>query len=178
MVIMNPVIVSGLLGQDTQQRPTEKERGEYKMSEARLYTEESWLRKRYLGEKLSAGKMGALCSVQACTVKRWLRQYGIPLRSFAEARHVNHPVSRYRNKKFLYRVYWKQNHTLREIAVLCGRDRTTVRDWFRELNIPVRTMVEARINRKRTHGTWYERLMEKVKAIITSLDSYMREKDN
>jgi len=144
----------------------------------RLYETPEWLHNRYWEEELSAKKMGALCHVGARTIKRHMEKNNIPLRSLSGARETCYGVSQYKNERWLRRKYWRQNLTLQEIAVLCSRDRKTVSAWMDELDIPRRTMVEARINRKRTHGTWYERLMEKVKAIITSLDSYMREKDN
>ena len=152
------------------------------MREARLYTNESWLHQRYWTDKLSTRKIGTLCGVEGGTIRKHMRKLNIPARTVSEAYREGYGVSPYRDKKWLYREYWKKGGTLRSIAEMCGRDRTTIRDWFEEFGIPVRSRAEwqakvTKANRKRCHVTWYNRILRKIKSIVKRLDDYMKKQD-
>jgi len=144
----------------------------------RLYWQPSWLHQRYWEEKLSARKIAALCGVKACTIHKHMKRLDIPSRSFSEARLINYPVSPYRDKKWLSKAYCKENNSLYDISAVCGRDRTTVRDWFREFGIPVRGRVEAqRIQRRKYYRSKFSRLTTWLWNIAKKFDAYMREQD-
>jgi len=56
----------------------------------KLYKNEEWLRARYLDDGLSVHKVGKLVGVAGCTISRWLREYGVPMREKGVKR--NHVV--------------------------------------------------------------------------------------
>lgn len=149
------------------------------MSERRLhYKDKDWLHQRYWEDKLSAHKIATLCNVKPCTIHTHMKRLGIPSRGYSEARLINHPASPYRNKKWLEKAYWKEGNSLPDLSVICGRDRTTIREWFRGFGIPVRGRVEAqRLQRKKYYHSKFSRPTTWLWDIAKKFDAYMREQD-
>lgn len=49
-----------------------------------MYRNKEWLKKKYIDEGLSTGKIGKLCGVDAKTIWSWMKKYNIPCRE----RHI------------------------------------------------------------------------------------------
>lgn len=82
------------------------------------YKEESWLRQKYVEERLSKPEIAEMCSVAESTVQNQLIQHDIEARSYSEAqtlrrRKLNRP---YDDEETLQRLYWDEGLTQREIA--------------------------------------------------------------
>ena len=156
---------------------------QYTIRKHKLYTQPWWLFEKYWVDNLSTRKIGEIAGVEGGTIRKHMRKHGIAVRTMSEAHHLNFPDAPYRDKKWLYKKYWKQGMSLYKIAQLCGRDRTTIEDWMDKHNIPRRSRSEwqkrvTRANRKRYHRSLYTRFIAGIRRIVKSIDDYMVARDN
>lgn len=66
-----------------------RDRGEgYRPVEPEKYRDETWLRQKYHGEKLSTAEIGEVCDCSKQTIKLWLERHSIEKRSKSEAAKI------------------------------------------------------------------------------------------
>jgi len=102
------------------------------------YRNKSWLKQKYLTEKLSSVKMGKLENVQHRTILKWLHKFNLPVRKLSES----HPRKINLSKSFLYDEYWKKNKSFESIAKEYGVCHATIQNRFNEYKIPRRSFTD------------------------------------
>jgi len=90
------------------------------------------LEKLYCKDKLTCYQIANILGVSETTVRRRLREYGIPIRRTSEAQLK---VMKRPSREELEKLYIKLGMTLRQIAEIYGVDITTVHRWLRKYNI-------------------------------------------
>ena len=100
------------------------------------------------------------------------------VRTLCEAQQLHLADRPFRTEAWLRKQYWKKGKTIREIATLCGCDKTSIQYWMDKHNIPRRSKAEwqARVikaNRKRCRRSWYSRFVAEARRIVKSFDEYM-----
>lgn len=103
----------------------------------------NWLYRQYYEHGLSTIQIAELCSCGRDTVCRQMEGFGIPRRTFEEARSFRFLGRKYRKKTWLYRKYWIQSYGLKRLADLCNVSKTTILSWLRKHNIRTRNPLEA-----------------------------------
>ena len=94
-----------------------------------------WLKKEYCINKKSSRQIAAECDCVYETVLYWLRIHKIPARGKNEPRNER-PL--YHNPTWLYEHYITQLLSIKQIANFVKADPTTIHDWLKKHNIPIR----------------------------------------
>lgn len=118
-----------------------------------LFRQESWLKQKYLDEKLSMSEIARICNAERKTVAWWFRKFNIKMRSLSEQAVLTNKIKAqnhlYRNKDWLEKKHIDEKMTLRDIAKICNYSDCTVVRWMKEFNIPVRWY-----RQKERHHNW------------------------
>jgi len=125
------------------------------------YKNRDWLYKKYVIEKLSACEIQRICSVGNGTIERWLRKFGIEIRSYSEAIKLirknkywhsgnlsKQKIQKYRNKNWLYQKYWVEGLDSVQMAKIVGTQSNVIMSWIRAFNIKVKPKGENQRGRK------------------------------
>ncbi len=107
---------------------------------------EEELRRLYLEERKSTLEIGQQCKVSHGTIRRWLKEYNIPIRGIAEANKT--PGKELPSKEKLIQLYHKEKRTLTEIGETFGVHHSAVSRQMEEYGIPRRTAQEAQSLRR------------------------------
>lgn len=110
------------------------------ISEYRNY---NWLHQKYITENLSSYEISNIINVSANTIRRWLKEFNISVRKITEHTLMNPSSIQYKNYEWLYQKYIIEKFSAYKISELIKVDASTIRDWLRLFNIPVRTTSEA-----------------------------------
>jgi len=149
------------------------------MRELKFYNNEPWLRKKYFGDKLSTREMGALVGVNGATIRKFMERRNIKMRTRSEAWELSTGSPPYRKELWLRKQYWRRGKSLREIALPLGCTASTIKYWMKKRDVPRRSSEELDEGRARREcPSLFGRFRAWLGNIITSLDLYMREKDN
>ena len=92
------------------------------------------LKDLYWKKRLSTVKIAGLLNVANGTIGRWMKEYGIPLRTIAEAQ------IKYRAppKNELTRLYYKEGKRMTALSKLYAVSKTVIRRWFQKYNMTIK----------------------------------------
>ncbi len=97
------------------------------------HRDRGWLEERYIGANLSMTEVADVAGVSTCTVKKWLRRYGIrkPLGVRTRWAFANEGKL-YADREWLEEQYVLKGLDQESIARLAGVSRHTIRSWVRK----------------------------------------------
>jgi len=101
------------------------------MSSEFKYRDKTWLRVRYVDDRMSTTQIAEQCGCDASTITRWLHNHGIETR--AGGKKV--PDERLTDESWMRKQYDKQLKSSREIANACQCSKATVYRWLRKHGI-------------------------------------------
>jgi len=109
------------------------------------YRNEDWLYQQYTIQQKAIREIGRCCGVSGMTVLLWLEKFCILRRTISEAKCVfyNKASAFYRDGDLLYKKYIEEKRSRRKLAEICKVDKSTILDWLRKYDIPVRTLSDA-----------------------------------
>lgn len=144
---------------------------------SRLYRNKDWLYKQYWNKNLSVGQIAQASTSYRNTIRMWMKKFDIPRRSLSEAKLLNFPDKPYRDKKVLYKRYWKDGYSISGLSELYSCDRQTVKFWLRRHGIPKRYKAERyelmkKTNKERFYGSTWNRLKLVARDFIGSFKKY------
>jgi transposase len=94
----------------------------------------------YINSWLTTYEIAVIFNVAQCTICRWIKEYGIPVRSPTEGRlNGNHKAT----KEELIDLYVSQGLTTTEIGEIFKVSHVTIGNWLREYDISIRTPSES-----------------------------------
>lgn len=105
------------------------------------HNDEEWLRRMYKEEEHSQSDIGEICGVSGSTIGRRLKKFNIPTRSIQDAHRTNSD-SKLRDADWLREKYVDQAMSVIDIAEEIDSSGSTVEDWLRRHDIPVRSTQE------------------------------------
>ncbi|MGB9708151.1 MAG: hypothetical protein ACPLXC_02380 [Candidatus Pacearchaeota archaeon] len=94
------------------------------------------LYKEYVEEKKSIDEMAKLHSAGRTSVRRWLKQYGIPLRTLSEELLKN---KRQPSKDELEELYINKQMSIKKIAHMYNMSKRVIKRFLINFNIPIRS---------------------------------------
>lgn len=109
------------------------------------YTDEEWLREKYLEDELTQSEIAELCDVSQGTISHHIKRSGIDTRTGGKWVGSETPDEPYTDSEWLREQYIEKRKSTTEIAESQGITGTTVRRWLREFDIPRRDNSEAQI---------------------------------
>lgn len=103
-----------------------------------------WVYELYWGEGMSMAKIADQTNVTGHTIGSRMDDWGIQKRPGSRRGGIKQYVAtmRFKNKLWLVDKYWFENRSTREIADLAGVDKTLIRKWMGDLDIPKRDKME------------------------------------
>jgi len=101
------------------------------------------LERMYLKENMSTYEIGEYIGVGGCAVGKWLKKYGIPIRTTSESMLKKGVVKP--TKEVLERMYLEEWMNPKEIGDKIGVDKGSIRNWLISYGIPMRGVSEARL---------------------------------
>lgn len=107
----------------------------------KVYRNESWLKQKYLIEKLSSTQIAKLVGTGHSVILCWLRRFKIPVRTLLES----HPQKVRLSKEFLQKEYWEKDKSFEMIGREHGLSYTTIQYWFNRYKLP------RKLNTDRSH---------------------------
>jgi hypothetical protein len=128
------------------------------------YQNKEWLEQKYVREELSCEQIAALAGCSHVTIQRWMRRYGIEMRSHEEAVRLAYgqrpadssrlpkptePGPPYRDPEWLRRMYVDEGLSYDQIADIAGCAQATVMKWARRHGIKSRSTSRALMRRYR-----------------------------
>jgi len=118
----------------------------YNIGMMKQYEDKDWLQKKYWDEELSTYEMARLCECSQSTICYWMHKSRIKLRNHSEVRLIIRKKCKliYWNKDWLTEQYWKKQLSSCQIAKICGVRKNAILRSMKKLNIPRRTLSEAR----------------------------------
>lgn len=133
-------------------RRTEKETQVQKDTPRKLL-DEGWLRKQYLLQQKNCPGIAEEIGCSSPTVRKWLKEYDIPVRDNREAQCTRTP-SELRDGEKLRKLY--SDNTMAEIAEMLSVCRQTVCNWINKHNIETREPADENPPRGPDHPSWKE----------------------
>lgn len=122
------------------------------------YTNESWLREKYIDEGLSQQEMAELVDVTQGTISYHLQRSDIDTREGGKWVGSETPDEPYTDETWLREQYVDKRNSTEEIAESQGITSTTVQRWLKEYGIPRRNQSEAQIKeKKKVHDEYWLR---------------------
>lgn len=100
---------------------------------------ESWLKEKYIDERMSTYGIANLIDVSRRTVSRWIDRHGIEKRSHSLACASSESIKKLWDESWLYQRYVVEGKSTVEIASLCGTDDSTVGQWLDRHGIETRS---------------------------------------
>jgi len=105
-----------------------------------LYRDAGWLRELYWAQGKSPSEMAKVAKCSAATILDWMERLDVPRRTNAEAnRQRDAQRACYRDRAWLYEMYWKEGKSTCEMAETAGCSDATIWRWMKKLNIPTRS---------------------------------------
>lgn len=122
-----------------------------------------WLYEQYANQKLSADDIGKLSGCCGPIVLKWLRKFGIPVRTvndpYFKPPH-NRKLRKYKNKEWLYEQYVVNGLSCESISQKIADETSekkenlgTIRGWLVRFGIPRDNRIK-RIYTKERHHNW------------------------
>ena len=150
----------------------------------KLNLDKEILYKRYIVEKKSTIQIGREVGCTPETINRYLREYGIPIRSFREQREG---AIFYIDKETLYRKYIIEKKNPAQIGKEIGCPRRTIHRHFKKYGIPSRSFRGANgkfsIDRETLYRKYItenktpSRIAKEVGCSISTIQNYLKKHD-
>lgn len=126
------------------------------------YSDEAWLREKYVDQRLSTREVAAECGCCKTTVRNWLKEFGID-RAGCERQAADRRLT---DKEWLQQQHIEQRRTAKEIAVECGCSETTVHRWFNRHDIDSKGLERLTADERLRDADWLrERFVEHRKPV-------------
>ncbi len=93
------------------------------------HRDEEWLRKKYCDEYMSVPRIAEVCEVDADTIYKWMKRFGIERRDGGGVPMTGNK-KKYHDKEWLNCKYYGEDTSISEIAEVCEVDVGTIRRWM------------------------------------------------
>ncbi len=138
-----------------------------------------YLRREYVDEGMNAREIGEKFGVSEAPVLRWLRKYGIPVRTSAESRLWSHIDHNKIAKDELVRLHIQERKSILQMSKLLGIARETIKDILTQHNIPIRdSRRKGQIKKEELEELYRTKTMEEIAHFYEVSGTHVRNKLN